>query len=760
MVRLVLVIFLITIEKNLCNQPKSSKVFKRNDLLKDTFNKFFQDVPLKEKLPEYILDSQNEIYSHVKEQFDVADDISKKLDEMSKLPNTQQKLEMLINEASKKNTKIQEIKNIYDTVMKLSNDKNLPEIVDGVVALGGSLMEVVDGVVRGHWQDMLEGGLNIIQSLLVLAGPMGAIISTAMSLVSAIFGLFGGSVGSKKVSENQEGMIKRVIDDALKRSRAKELKSDAEGLKKEINSVRNSINQFREESSITEDQAILLYNQAFLGVSFFGKLKVYIDEYCDCTSYKGDEDSKRGEFSGRCLEFLNLYSDISILRQLLIADMASVIGSFNNMDKLAVNLLKLTDKEKVSDKEVLTFLLDPINNRAQRFCITQYFGAPNRYPTIQLYLSKLSKIPEGKPIPGKAVICSAKELLGLCQELELTQYDDLKEWEDKVKSLYVPQRVLVYGFSQKLQSGASFGPFPGPTVIGLTPGEWKSILIVENKNDINQFVRICEAENMEQTGRCDFLKVQEYPFLQMAIGTDHGVWTKQGKKCIFPFKDKDGVEHNSCVDGLLQFWCAIDVKSDLVFSEHGECLFPETWENKVESISIPDGIQVEMFSEVQFQGKKIGPFYGPNTINKLCGGKNTKSMTVSKTDVKTAGMVLICSEKSFSGMCDYVEPEKYSKLIFHGCNWNEKKASIKSIRVPDGLAVAMWTKVDFEGMPFGPYTGPVSVPEVDDGYTANEFQINSMNIEKVTKSDLEYEKTDFSVRRSKNYYKTSKFSRG
>ena len=58
-------------------------------------------------------------------------------------------------------------------------------------------------------------------------------------------------------------MLKRVIDEALTRARADELKSEAEGLKKSISSIRNSINQFREENSINENQAAELYNQAF-----------------------------------------------------------------------------------------------------------------------------------------------------------------------------------------------------------------------------------------------------------------------------------------------------------------------------------------------------------------------------------------------------------------------------------------------------------------------------------------------------------------
>ena len=68
---------------------------------------------------------------------------------------------------------------------------------------------------------------------------------------------------------------------------------------------------------------------------------------------------KAREDASRCLEFINLYADLSILRQLLIADMASLVGSVG-LKGTAINLLSLTDKEKASDKEIILFLLDPI----------------------------------------------------------------------------------------------------------------------------------------------------------------------------------------------------------------------------------------------------------------------------------------------------------------------------------------------------------------------------------------------------------------
>ena len=73
------------------------------------------------------------------------------------------------------------------------------------------------------------------------------------------------------------------------------------------------------------------------------------------------------ESSSRCLEFLNLYSDLSILRQLLIVDMASLLGSNKNMEEISKNLLRLIEKEKVTDKDLLMFLHDPINYKYEYF---------------------------------------------------------------------------------------------------------------------------------------------------------------------------------------------------------------------------------------------------------------------------------------------------------------------------------------------------------------------------------------------------------
>ena len=106
----------------------------------------------------------------------------------------------------------------------------------------------------------------IATSLAALAGPLGMIASSIISLVSGFLGLFGGSQ-----TESQESMIKRVIEAAINDFRHKDLKEEIEGAKHVYRSLSNSIQNFREEKQISTSQAEELYNHAFRQLAIFGK---------------------------------------------------------------------------------------------------------------------------------------------------------------------------------------------------------------------------------------------------------------------------------------------------------------------------------------------------------------------------------------------------------------------------------------------------------------------------------------------------------
>ena len=54
-------------------------------------------------------------------------------------------------------------------------------------------------------------------------------------------------------------------------------------------------------------------------------------------------------------------------------------------------------------------------------------------------------------------------------------------------------------------------------------------------------------------------------------------------------------------------------------------------------------------------GKKLGPFYGPNAMDKVCGQNTAKSIKISYHDKNISEMVKICKGQSFSQHCDYLE---------------------------------------------------------------------------------------------------------
>ena len=107
----------------------------------------------------------------------------------------------------------------------------------------------------------------MITSVVALAGPIGMVASSILSLVSGFLGIFSGSQ-----PESQESMIKRVVEAAINDFRHKDMKEKLEGAKEVFRTVSTSVQDYREKKSITESQANELYNHAFRNVEIFGKL--------------------------------------------------------------------------------------------------------------------------------------------------------------------------------------------------------------------------------------------------------------------------------------------------------------------------------------------------------------------------------------------------------------------------------------------------------------------------------------------------------
>ena len=107
---------------------------------------------------------------------------------------------------------------------------------------------------------------GIVSSIVALAGPIGMVASSILSMMSSFFGLFGGSE-----TESQESMIKRVVEAAISDFRDKDMKEDIEGVKQVYQSLSSSVQNFRErKTEMSASQAEELYNQIFMGLPVFG----------------------------------------------------------------------------------------------------------------------------------------------------------------------------------------------------------------------------------------------------------------------------------------------------------------------------------------------------------------------------------------------------------------------------------------------------------------------------------------------------------
>jgi len=141
------------------------------------------------------------------------------------------------------------------------------------------------------------------------------------------------------------------------------------------------------------------------------------------------------------------------------------------------------------------------------------------------------------------------------------------------------------------------------------------------------------------------------------------------------------------------------------------------------------------YADEDFKGESYGPYYGPDTFNKLSSPNKWKSLIVGETQWKTSDMIKICQEENLSGFCDHLVPpeaietlQDYQQIFkIHGTYWNYKNSKIKSMKIPGGIEVHLYAKTLWQGQQFGPYTGPITVNSID-GIKKTDDIIHSLKI--------------------------------
>ena len=358
-------------------------------------------------------------------------------------------------------------------------------------------------------------------------------------------------------------------------------------------------------------------------------MKARIGEKCEKPGDKAEDNAK----VTACLNFVKLYCEVSILRQLILADMASLLSELSELKPSQAhlkttgnNILHIIKKEQENDKAILAPFADPLNHKQKRYTIAILYTTIEEYNVLNSYMQTLHEKKNGIKKTGDANVvggsvfkdyvlgCEHRMLQGICIRFaSTTEYKKLSDIEmaSKISSVFIPRGRLIKAWQGDDFSALELGPFIGPVVHGQVVGEdsWKSLKVESTTDSIDTHVRFCENENMNASKRCDSLDVVEKVYLAPSV---------RGR-------DTDKIHGSS------------------------------TWNNKISSIYVPSGKMVAG-SVSDTSGEVFGPYFGPQLVKKVCTSSNSKwnimHIMHARPDADDANkMVLFCDEVDLKGRC-------------------------------------------------------------------------------------------------------------
>ena len=163
------------------------------------------------------------------------------------------------------------------------------------------------------------------------------------------------------------------------------------------------------------------------------------------------------------------------------------------------------------------------------------------------------------------------------EKFKLGEYKDLKNWQNQIDSIKIPDGVVVTAWSHPNFKQKKYGPYRGqkdiPKVYG--QNDWDSMK-VELSKDVPPFVEI--------------FAWPEHPY---------------DKKCASVFEGN---------------YPKLD------------SLNTENWKNEIDSIKIPKGLKVTGWSYPDYQGTKYGPYQGPSDILRVKDQNDWDSMKIERIE--------------------------------------------------------------------------------------------------------------------------------
>ena len=210
----------------------------------------------------------------------------------------------------------------------------------------------------------------------------------------------------------------RVVSAAIERAKLQDFKMELAGVRRHYTTLSEVTAGYRSSENtagVSKEQANVLYNHVFDELDTFGKLSSLVEQKCTLPLGANTKDDRVMRAIYDCLAFVDLYTELSILRKLVLVDIASLLKS--KYGATADNVIEMYRKEFETDMELLRFLIDPINYPSSRLVVASFYQQRHRHESTAHFLNILATVfPQFKS--KGVVVCLEEALAGQCYQMK------------------------------------------------------------------------------------------------------------------------------------------------------------------------------------------------------------------------------------------------------------------------------------------------------------------------------------------------------
>ncbi|XP_078377935.1 uncharacterized protein LOC144661103 isoform X3 [Oculina patagonica] len=217
----------------------------------------------------------------------------------------------------------------------------------------------------------IRGAIEIIAAFSNIAGPHGQIIGVALNFISGFLSLFGKGTSPKPVDE--------VVREEIEKWYSRDLSNQAEGAIsafQKSKSFLNGVAKSGKQLSDSETTSLSAHVPVYHGVEFMGTLAAEIRNII--------RGNKRKE-GKKCLKYIELYVRMSILKDVILQQMAALIS--DSQSNIRNGVYEFQNSLRTSAKALFKFLYESdIGNN-----VIPYFD-PDKYELTDAYMLEVLEI--------------------------------------------------------------------------------------------------------------------------------------------------------------------------------------------------------------------------------------------------------------------------------------------------------------------------------------------------------------------------------